>query len=305
MNAKQKILILGATGMLGHVLYKKLSSDIRYEVYGAVRKLAGLKYNFSDTEMQFLIPDIDADNFQSIIIAFQISKPDIVINCIGIIKHLPSAKNHLTAINMNSLFPHKLASLCEVANARLIHISTDCVFDGKKGDYTETDLSNAEDIYGKTKFLGEVDYPHAITLRTSIIGHELQSNIALVDWFLSQEQKVRGYSKAIYTGLTTYEIANVIMNHVIPNKELQGLFQVASDKISKYDLLKVFASTYNKSIEIEEFADFVLDRSLCADKFKAATGYVAPAWPKMISDMYSHYRNWDCYRDKFDGKYRV
>lgn len=305
MKTKQKVLILGATGMLGHVLLKRFFHNDDFEVHGTVRKLTGLKQYFSEEEMKALIPNVDADNFDSILHAFRVSKPDIVINCIGIIKHLPSAKNHFMAININALFPHKLANLCEVANARLVHVSTDCVFKGTKGDYTEADLSNAEDIYGKTKFLGEVDYEHAITLRTSIIGHELQTNIALVDWFLNQEGKVNGYEKAIYTGVTTYELANVIINYVIPNESLHGLYQVASDKISKYDLIKLIAKTYHKTIDIAKFSDFVLDRSLLADQFKIASGYSTPSWGEMIQDMYKYYGQWQCYRPKFGEKYLI
>lgn len=303
MDSKIKVLLLGATGMLGHVLFKQFFYDERYELFGTVRTLAGLQRYFSEGEIACLIPGVDVDNFDSILHAFSESKPDVVINCIGLIKHLPSAKNHFMAININALFPHKLANLCRIANARLIHVSTDCVFNGKKGDYDETDFSDAEDIYGKTKYLGEVDYSHAVTLRTSIIGHELQSNIALVDWFLSQDKLVRGYSNAIYTGLSTYELANVIMNYVIPNQELHGLYHVASDKISKFDLLKTINDLYNKSVDIEEFSDFRLDRSLLADKFKAVTGYSAPAWLDMIRGMHEHFSEWNCYRGKFGQKY--
>lgn len=302
MPPKTKILILGATGMLGHVLFKKFFYNEKYEVSGTVRNLAGLKRYFPGEEAASLIPNVDVENFESVSNTFRAIRPDIVINCIGIIKHLPLAKNHLVSISINALLPHQLANLCENTNARLIHLSTDCVFNGKKGDYTESDISDAEDLYGKTKFLGEVDYPHAVTLRTSIIGHELQSSVALVDWFLNQEERVRGYTKAIYTGLTTYELADVILNHVIPNEELHGLYQVASEKITKYELLKLINQQYNKTVEVEAFAEFVLDRSLRADRFRSATGYTAPAWPDMVRDMHKYFLEWDYYRAKFSNK---
>ena len=173
MNKKKRILILGGTGMLGNLLLRYLSSSPEYDVYATARSLAGLEKHFpEDLFVQFRPDTVDANNFDSIIRALASIRPDVVINCIGIIKQLPGASDPLTAITINALLPHSISLISQTAGARLIHISTDCVFNGKKGMYTENDPSNAEDLYGRTKFLGEVAYPHCITLRTSIIGHE-------------------------------------------------------------------------------------------------------------------------------------
>jgi dTDP-4-dehydrorhamnose reductase len=215
-------------------------------------------------------------------------RPDVVINCVGVVKQLSAAKDPLVSIALNALFPHRLAELCAVAGARLVHISTDCVFDGRKGDYTESDPSNAEDLYGKSKFLGEVDYSHAVTLRTSIIGHELNSAHSLIDWFLSQPgPSVKGYRKAIYTGLPTVEIARIIRDVVLPDAALCGVWHVASDKVSKYDLLNMVASTYGKVIEIVPDDVVAIDRSMDGSRFSARTGYVAPPWPELVARMHA------------------
>ena len=215
---------------------------------------------------------------------------------------LPISNDPLTAINVNAELPHRISLVARSANARLIHISTDCVFNGKNGNYTEKDPSNAEDLYGRTKFLGEVSYPHCITLRTSIIGHELKTNFSLADWFMSQEGKINGFTKAIYSGFPTVEMVNIISNYIIPNKELSGLYHVSSNAISKYDLLNIIKDIYKKDIKINVFDDFELDRSMNSDKFKEATGYISPSWEKLVKDMYHHVMNDECYKNKFFRK---
>jgi dTDP-4-dehydrorhamnose reductase len=285
----KKVLILGATGMLGHTLFTQLSKDNNLDLYATVREARGMNNWFSSDMEKRIIAGVDAKDFSTLTTAIDKIKPDVVINCIGIIKQLPSAKDPITAISINSLLPHRIADTCKMANARFIHISTDCVFDGAKGNYTENDQSNATDLYGRTKFLGEVDYPHCITLRTSIIGHELKGNYGLVEWFLAQEGKVTGYTKAIYTGFPTIELARIIKDYVIPNPELKGLYQVSSEPISKYELLKLVAKTYGKQIEIEPFEDFLLDRSLDSTLFRKTTGYNPPTWTDLVKAMYEDY----------------
>ena len=189
------------------------------------------------------------------------------------------------------MLPHRLARLCELAGARLIHISTDCVFSGRKGLYLESDLSDAEDLYGKSKYIGELhDLPHAITLRTSIIGHELGSNYALVDWFLSQEGGVKGFTKAIFSGLPTVELARVMKDFVVPHPQLNGLYHVAAKPIDKFRLLSLVAAQYGKAIDIRPEDALVIDRSLDGSRFREATGYVAPEWPELIRRMYEQRR---------------
>ena len=298
-SQKQKILILGVTGMLGHTLYKEMSKrEGAYEIYGTTRNATGLDNYFTIEEIQSIRSGVDADNFDTVIKAIASVQPNIIINCIGIIKQLPIANDPLTAITVNAQLPHRISLVARSANARLIHISTDCVFNGVKGNYTEKDPSNAEDLYGRSKFLGEVSYPHCVTLRTSIIGHELKTEFSLIDWFMSQKDEINGFTKAIYSGFPTYEMVNIITNYVIPNKELSGLYHVSSNAISKYDLLKIMKDVYGKDIKIIPYDDFILDRSLNSDRFQSITGYKAPSWKSMLSDMYNHVMSDDCYKNK-------
>lgn len=290
---KQRILILGVTGMLGHTLYKEMDKNENFEVFGTTRSKNGLDNYFTKKELINIRDGVDADNFETVIRAIAATQPTVIINCIGIIKQLPISQDPLTTITINSQLPHRLSLVARTANARLIHISTDCVFDGKKGNYTEKDASTAEDLYGKTKYLGEVHYPHCVTLRTSIIGHELKTNFSLVDWFMSQKDQIKGFRKAIYSGFPTIEMVNIISNYVIPNKELSGLYHVSSDAISKYDLLNIMKDIYKKDIKINASDDFILDRSMNSDKFKKLTGYESPSWKKLVEDMYNNVMNND------------
>lgn len=287
----KKILIFGVTGMLGHTLFKEFSNNENYDVYATARNKTGLNKYFNSNLLDKIIDGIDADRFDSLIVILNKIRPDIVINCIGIIKQLPVAKDPITAISINALLPHKIAKICTEIGARMIHISTDCVFDGLKGNYTEEDNSNANDLYGRTKYLGEVFYSNCITLRTSIIGHELNSKYGLVEWFLSQEGSVKGFTKAIYTGFPTIEIARIISDFVIPNKSLYGLYHVSSEPISKYELLKIIAEKYNKKIEIIPDNDFYCDRSLVSDKFRNIVGYKPPSWVDLVEKMNKNFNN--------------
>ncbi len=203
----------------------------------------------------------------------------------GLVKQLDGAEDPLSAIPINSLLPHRLARLCDLVGARLIHMSTDCVFDGHNGRYTESDVSNAQDLYGRSKYLGEVDYPHAVTLRTSIIGHELGSQRGLVDWFLSQNQAVKGFTRAIFSGLPTVELARLMRDFVVPNPGLSGVYHVSAEPIDKYSLLKLLAEVYGKTITIEPDDKLVIDRSLDSTRFRQATGYQPAAWPELVRQM--------------------
>jgi len=186
---------------------------------------------------------------------------------------------------VNALFPHRLAGICEAARSRLIHVSTDCVFSGTRGHYMESDISDAVDLYGRTKFLGELNYPHTVTLRTSIIGRELKSRLGLVEWFLAQQGTVRGYERAMYSGLTTLEMAAVIRDHVIWNRDLRGVYHVSSEPISKYRLLQLVKEVFRKDIEILPDSVLFCDRSLDSSRFRQATGYVSRSWKEMIVDL--------------------
>jgi len=282
-----KILVLGASGMLGNAMVRVLSEDADYEVYGTVRSAAA-KHHFDAAIAQRLIEGVDVEHHDSLMQAFIRVRPDMVINCVGLIKQLADADDPLQAIPINSLLPHRLARLCKLAGARLVHMSTDCVFAGDKGSYRESDPSDATDLYGRSKYLGEVDYPHTITLRTSIIGHELQSAHGLVGWFLSQQGRCNGYTKAIFSGLPTVVLAQIVRDVVIPQSGLSGVYHVAAKPIAKYDLLKLIAEVYGKTIEITPSDKLVIDRSLNAERFRNATGYVVPGWPELIKTMHAY-----------------
>jgi dTDP-4-dehydrorhamnose reductase len=232
------------------------------------------------------VPGVDVESLDSLTRMFATVQPDMVINCVGIVKQLADANDPLIALPINSLLPHRLARLAQVAGARLVHMSTDCVYSGSKGNYVEADLPDAYDLYGRSKLLGEVDYPNAITLRTSIIGHELSGNRSLIDWFLSQTGEVQGYTNAIFSGLPTVEIARIIHEHVIPNPHLHGLYHVSAEPISKYDLLSLVAKEYAKEIAIRAKNDFVIDRSLNSERFRSATGFVPDSWVQLIHRMH-------------------
>jgi dTDP-4-dehydrorhamnose reductase len=215
-------------------------------------------------------------------------RPDAVINCVGLVKQLAESDDPLLTIPINSLLPHRLAALCRVGGSRLIHISTDCVFSGEKGGYAESDFPDADDLYGRTKLLGEVNSEHTITLRTSIIGHELAGNRSLVNWFLSQNGPVKGYTRAVFSGLPTVVLAKLIRDVVIPRPELHGLYHIAAKPIAKYELLKLVAEVYGKQIAILPDEKLIIDRSLDARRFQTATGYVAPEWEEMIRLMHAY-----------------
>jgi len=288
MRAK-KILILGGTGMLGHVLFTQLSLHQDLDVYATARSSTNLEKWFSADLVKKIRTDVDADNFDKVVRAFVSIRPDIVINCIGLIKQLPIASDPLSAISINSLLPHRISLVCREAGARLVHVSTDCVFSGSRGNYSEDDASDAIDLYGRTKFLGEVTYPHCVTLRSSIIGHELTGQLGLIEWFLAQEGKTRGFNRAIYSGFPTVEMVRIISDYILPNHDLSGLYQVSAKPISKYDLLRLVAERYGKKIEIEPFEDFTIDRSLDSSTFQRVTGYKPPSWIELVDSMYQHY----------------
>lgn len=283
-NQNKKVLILGATGMLGNAVLRFFAAQGRYAVMGSARSAGGLRLLPASLRDQ-LIAGVDVENPDSLTGLFARVQPDVVINCVGLVKQLAAANDPLVALPINALLPHRLAHLCTVARARLLHVSTDCVFSGRKGGYREEDVSDAEDLYGRSKYLGEVAYPHTVTLRTSIIGHELGSAHGLIGWFLAQQSGVRGYRKAIFSGLPTVELARVMHDFVIPATDLHGLYHVAAQPIDKYTLLGHVAREYGKGIEITPDDQLRIDRSLDAARFAAATGYTPPAWPELIARM--------------------
>ena len=282
-----KILVVGASGMIGSTMLRVLSEKSDWEVFGTVRD-ESVKRFFSEEISERLFSGIDVEQQDLLEKLLEQIRPNVVINCVGLTKHLPGAEDPLKAIPINALMPHRLAGLCKLISARLIHISTDCVFSGNKGNYLEFDPADSLDIYGRSKLLGEVDYPHTVTLRTSTIGHELQSKHGLLEWFLSQDGECKGYKHAIFSGLPTVILAQIVRDIVIPDKNLCGLYHVAGQSIPKYDLLKLIANVYSKSIDIIKDEKITIDRSLNSDRFQAATGYTPPDWPELIQLMHSY-----------------
>jgi dTDP-4-dehydrorhamnose reductase len=280
-----KVLIIGATGMLGNAMFRFLSADPNLFVFATVRSESSAK-NFPSPLSEHLIAGIDVESYDSLVQVFADVRPDVVVNCVGLVKQLAESNEPLRVVPINTLLPHRLASLCQAINGRLIHISTDCVFSGQKGNYLESDFPDADDLYGRTKLLGEVNYSHTITLRTSIIGHELSGHRSLVGWFLAQERPVKGFKRAIFSGLPTVELARVVRDFVLPREELHGLYHVAAKPINKFDLLNLISKTYEKTIEIAPDEETVIDRSLNASRFENATGYIAPDWPELIQRMH-------------------
>lgn len=278
------VLILGATGMMGNTLFRFLDQNPNYEVYGAIRSPKDRQF-FSESQNTKISTGLDFSGIEMINQLLSIIKPKVLVNCVGLVKQLAEADDPLHAIPINSLLPHQLAKLCLSHSCRLIHLSTDCVFSGSRGNYVETDFADANDLYGRTKFLGEVDYPNAITLRTSIIGHELRGNKSLLHWFLHQKEEVQGFTDAIFSGLPTVELSRVIQEFVIPNEALRGTYHVSSDPIDKFRLLNLVKTIYRKEIKIIPNNELKINRALDSSRFRIATGYTPPSWVKLIQDM--------------------
>ena len=279
-----RILVLGASGMLGNAMYRTLSEHAELEVWGSVRSSSAKRF-FAESLATRLLAGVDVENTDSLSALFERVRPQLVVNCIGLVKQFAEADDPLLALPINAMLPHRLSRYCRLLGARLVHFSTDCVFSGKRGGYREADVSDAEDLYGKSKYIGEVAGPHALTMRTSIIGHEFVSRHGLVEWFLHQDGRVRGYRRAVFSGLPTVEIARIVRDVVIPRPDLSGVYHVAAAPITKHDLLELVAREYGKTIMIEPDDSVVIDRSLVAERFMDATGYVAPDWPELVRRM--------------------
>jgi dTDP-4-dehydrorhamnose reductase len=284
-----KILILGANGMIGSAVYKRLHLEPSFQVFGGMRNMSAK--NFFPAPLQKNLVDCgDLTNPKLISFILEKVNPEVVINCAGLTKHKKEADSQEIAMPINATMPHQFASACDDRGIRFIHISSDCVFSGDRGMYVEDDLPDASDLYGRSKALGEVIQGNALTLRTSTIGHELHSNYGLLEWFLSQNKECKGFSRAIFSGLPSVVFAGVINDFVLPNSDLRGLYHVSAEPINKYELLKLVANTYGKKIEVKPDHEFTIDRSLNYEKFREATGYVPAAWPELIEIMYKNHR---------------
>ena len=284
-----KVLILGVSGMLGGSLFRYATRQSAHEVVGTVRSKQAAK-RANELGFSKVIADVDVSNEDNLVRAIRDIRPDYVCNCIGIIKQKKQAQLPIEAIEINSLLPHKLAAICDSVNAKLIHFSTDCVFSGSTGNYTEESIPDATDLYGRTKLLGEVDYGDHITLRTSIIGHEGNRSLSLVDWFLSQSGPIQGYSAAIFSGMPTVYVAEVLCKHIFCNNDLRGLFHLSVNPIDKCSLLRMIAKIYGKDIIINNYEGFNIDRSLDSRKLQDITQFVPESWHTLIEKMHDEYR---------------
>lgn len=282
-----RILVLGASGMLGSQIYNRFNLEPSLQVYGCMRNLDLLRF-FPKSSRLNLIRSGDLSKREFVTSILDLILPDVVINCAGLTKHKKHADDPNVIFPINANMPHQFALACEDRGIRFIHISSDCVFSGHKGGYVEDDLPDPSDLYGRSKMMGEVINGDALTLRTSMIGHELDSSFGLLEWFLSQDKECTGYSKVIFSGLPTIVIAEIILNFVLPNSNLKGLYHLSADPINKYDLLKLIANIYGKSIKIYKNCDLKIDRSLNYQKFKASTGYIPPNWPDLIRAMHKN-----------------
>lgn len=279
-----RLLILGGSGMLGHQLWRGLHAQ--HDTWVTLRRPVAdfAVHNLFDEAKAIQLDDITDDT--ALERALGQAKPEAVINCVGLIKQRDEASDEALTLRVNAEFPHRLAKRCGEAGARLIHFSTDCIFAGTKGNYTESDPSDAADLYGQSKHQGEVADAHSATLRTSVIGHELATNLALLDWFLSQRgQAISGFTKAIYSGFTTLEMARIVDRILTQHPALSGVWHVASEPISKFALLQLCREKLGWEGVIEPNDEFVCDRSLNADRFNQATGYTPPSWEAMISEL--------------------
>lgn len=281
--------------MLGHKLVQRLSVD--FQVWATLRGSAASVTGRGPFDPARVVGGVDVMDFETVVAAVQRVRPTAIVNCVGIIKQLDAAKDPVLSLTINSLLPHRLQRLAVAEEARLIHISTDCVFDGRKGMYTEDDPSNATDLYGRTKFLGETSGPGALTLRTSIIGRELSTASGLVEWFLSQRGgRVEGYTRAIYSGFTTDVLARILRSVLVDHRHLEGTLQVSSDPITKYDLLRLLDRAYRTDTEIVPSDAVQIDRSLDSSRYRALTRFRPPTWPEMVDEMAADPTPYDAWR---------
>ena len=271
-----RALVLGATGMLGHVLRREC--ERRMETFATVR---------SESDDRNVIEGVRAEDPDSVARAIEDTAPEVVINCIGVVKQSPAAADAVSLITANSLFPHGLAAQCRARGVRLLHVSTDCVFSGRRGNYAEDDVPDPTDLYGRSKLAGEVSGPGMVTVRASMIGRELQTRNGLLEWLLSQPTggSVRGFANAVFSGPTAPELARAIVGVAADQSELEGTFHIGANPISKYDLLLELRDAFGLELEIERSSVPVIDRSLDSGRFRAATGWNPPPWDRMVAEL--------------------
>jgi dTDP-4-dehydrorhamnose reductase len=278
------ILIIGGTGMLGHKLVQRLSGQ--FEVWTTIRNSFDSVSAFGIYDRERTLESINVEDVTGLRRMIETVRPAAVINAVGVIKQLDSSKDVITTLTINSILPHRLHQLSSEFGFRLILISTDCVFNGEKGNYSEDDRPNATDLYGISKYLGEVAADSCLTIRSSIIGRELRSAHSLVEWFLSNRGKtVKGFVNAIYSGFPTIVFADIIADLLLKHPQLNGIYHISSEPIDKLRLLSLVNESFDAGVKIEPYQDFVIDRSLDSTRFREKTGFSPLPWEDMISQM--------------------
>ena len=287
-TSNSSILVLGGEGMLGHKVFQNLANRFpgtKCTIFGSLSDPFYRAIPLFKPEAT--IERVNAMDLPALLQLLEKEKPDYLINCIGIVKQRDEGKMAIPSITINSLLPHRLAEWGMSWGGRLVHFSTDCVFSGRKGNYNEDDPSDAEDLYGKSKYLGEVaDRPDALTLRTSIIGRELSNFKSLLEWFLEQNgKKVKGFKRVIYSGVTTNYIAELVGKIISDHPNLSGLYQVTAPSTTKHDLLVRIRDAYKLDIDIVPDDSEISDRSMIGDRFRKATGYKEPTWDELMEQL--------------------
>jgi dTDP-4-dehydrorhamnose reductase len=293
-----RALIFGGAGMLGHRLWRELDQrmDAFCTVRGSLESYASL--GFFDTRRVIAGVDVVLDD--DVDRAISIARPDVIVNAVGIVKQRPDAEDATTTIAVNALLPHRLADRCEMIGARLIQVSTDCVFLGTRGSYSEADTPDGADLYGRSKLLGEVDRDRCLTIRTSMVGREIRSARGLIEWFLSRRgSTVPGFTRARFSGLTTLELARVIADILERHDSLRGVWHVAGNPISKFDLLSIVNAAFGLGSVLTADDSFVCDRTLDASRFNSATGYRPPSWEAMVAEMAADPTPYDAWTDQW------
>lgn len=278
----RRVLVLGGTGMLGHVLWRTCAE--RFDAYATVRADEPTAEAAEVLDPGRIVTGVRIEEPRSIARALDDTRADAVVNCIGIVKQ--AVDDPSVAIRANALFPHDLAVACRERGARLIHVSTDCVFSGRKGGYTESDRPDPDDVYGRSKLLGEVTAPGALTIRTSMIGREITTSHGLLEWFLSQSGgTVRGFTRAVFSGPTTPVLSRAIADVLERHQSLEGLYHLGAEPIDKHELLLLARDAFAFDVEIEPDESVVIDRSLDSTNFRSATGWAAPTWREMVAEL--------------------
>ena len=283
-----KIIILGVNGLIGNGLFQYLKNKSNLDLFISFRNKKNFDSFFKNKQKYKSFLFNYENNIDILSSHISIIKPDIIINCIGITKHLAKLYSEKEIYKINSNFPYILKNFCNENNIRLIQVSTDCVFRGNKGNYDENYKPDADDIYGKSKALGEINDLKHLTIRTSTIGYENKTKHGLLEWFLNQNEKCRGYKNAYFSGLTVLELSNILYEYVIFDHSISGIYHISSSKISKYDLLVLLAKHFSKNIQIIPEYSFVIDRTLENTKFINKTNYKIKSWNQMINQIYNN-----------------